>query len=323
MLDNLITVGIEPLNEEFHSLDETAGPLQFPVTAKECLNELNPSILAEAGSVLLAGAEHGRLASLQEFRESLGKPGTRFNEVFEDFGFLGVTDLGNDVFGALELAGKLDEQEPELAGHLGDGTGGADVVGSPVIDPLAQRVSVEHRAQEQDRRFGGVPILHRVTQRNLVLHPIRVRSCSDFESGRLVRARWSGSGWSLRRGHGGSTLRLLSRQTHIVVGMLGVETCCISALGLHGVSRLTRRLSRTCPFAIRVRCTRAPPRPAFGFGSTCVGLYIKRRPPSLLRSEAVLKSIPHSKHSGRRALSWFDLLEDPDTRRLRTLGGES
>lgn len=159
MLKDLITVGLEPLDVQLERGHEAFCALKFAVTTEEGLHKLDASILSEASPILLARAEHGGLARLQEVAKTLRKASTSFNEVLEDFTPLGVTDLCNHVLGALELARELDEQEPEFTRHLGQFVVGPEMISRPVINPFAQRVRVENRAEQQDGWFRRIPVL--------------------------------------------------------------------------------------------------------------------------------------------------------------------
>lgn len=153
MLDDLITVGLEPFDVQLKGGHEAFCALELAVTTEEGLHELDASILSETSPILLASTEHGGFACLEELSKTLRKASTAVNEVLEDFTSLGVTDLRDHVLGALELARKLDEQEPEFTCHLREFVVGPEMISRPVVDPFAQRVRVENRTEQQDGWF--------------------------------------------------------------------------------------------------------------------------------------------------------------------------
>lgn len=153
-----------------------------------------------------------------------------------------------------------------------------------------------------------------------MLQPIRLRSYPRLEWNGLMGARWAGGRRSLGRRHGrASLLCRLSGQTWVVEAALLSVEACITAL--HGVSRLTRRFRPPYPIVLRDTCS--PPCPSLALSTTRVRLHKNRRPPALLGRKKVLNITPDGIHFGRRALSRFDFLKDPDARRLRALGGKS
>lgn len=152
-----------------------------------------------------------------------------------------------------------------------------------------------------------------------MLLSIHLCSYPRLEWDGLVGARWTGGRGSLGRRHGrASLLCRLSGQTCVVEALLSVEACITA---LHGVSRLTRRFRPPYPIVLRDTCS--PPRPSLALGTTGVRLHKNGRPPAFLGRKKVLDITPDGIHFGRRALSRFDFLKDPDARRLRALGGKS
>lgn len=149
-MQDALTVGIESEAEESHALHKLLGLGKFSVAAEEGIHELNARVLAQTRLLLLRSLEHRGLAGLEQSAELLCETLAGVNKVGHDLSVFGAANAANDVLRALDLAGELNQQEPELARHVGNGRVGTRSVDGPVVDPLAQAVGVKNAAEEQN-----------------------------------------------------------------------------------------------------------------------------------------------------------------------------
>lgn len=240
--EDLLAVGVEAEVPETDRGHELLSLLQLTLAAEEGLDELDTGVLAKLRLLArLAGAEHGLLARLEELAELVGQAVAGLDELLDHLLVVLGADLGNRLLGPLDLAGQLDEEQPHVAGHLRDGSGGAVVVDGPVVDPLAERVGVEDTTEEHDGLLRGVPVLERVAHGDSV--PLGVglgRSALGLSRrlgggrGRLlvVRAGRAGGLGALRdRGRVATSVRdsrlaalgLVARRRHKTPGISAVE----------------------------------------------------------------------------------------------------
>lgn len=159
--ENVLTIGIKAEIPKADGGHELLGLVQLAVPAKDGIHELGPRVLAELGGFLglLAGLEHGRLTGLEELLEFVSKALPGLDEVIHHLLVLLGADARHAFFGALDLTRELNQEEPQLSGHVGDGRGGTVVVDGPVIDPLAKTVSIKNATKEHDGFFRRVPVL--------------------------------------------------------------------------------------------------------------------------------------------------------------------
>lgn len=135
--DKVITVGIEAEAEEADALHESVRLLALAVGPEEGVDKLDTRALAEARLALLGRVEHGGFAGLEEAAELVHEALTRLEKVFQHFAVFRVADAANNVLGDLDLGVELDQEQPELAGDIGDGGEAALAVDGPVKNPLA------------------------------------------------------------------------------------------------------------------------------------------------------------------------------------------
>lgn len=166
--------------------------LQLPFESKKRVDKLNASALAERRAPLLGSrAKHGSLAGLEKLAKLVGKAVTGVHELLEDLLVLLGTDLVDTLIGTLDFSGQLNQEQPQLSGHLGDRSSGTMMVDSPVIDPFAKGVGIKDTPKQQDRLLRGVPVLQRISGRDLPILSIFL--------GRHTCRRWrllvGGAGW--------------------------------------------------------------------------------------------------------------------------------
>jgi hypothetical protein len=164
---NVFAVGVEAHAPQAHARHELLRLFELAVTSEDGVDKLAAAVLAHGHRLLLARLFLGRLphvvfADLEELGKTDPETLAALEEVLDHFAALLLADLGHDLFGALDLAGELDEEQPEFARHLGQRRTGSVVEDGPIVDPLAERVGVEDTTQQHDGLFGGVPVLVRV-----------------------------------------------------------------------------------------------------------------------------------------------------------------
>ena len=149
VLDDLFDIGVEPEIPETDGLHELLRRGHLALVPEEGLDKLDAGVAAELRAPSLARAEHGLLAGLEELAEPIHEALAGFDEVVDDLPVFLGPDLGEAVLGTLDLAGQLDELEPQVAGDLGDGGGSGSslLVDGPVKDPFAQGVGIENATQ--------------------------------------------------------------------------------------------------------------------------------------------------------------------------------
>lgn len=121
--DYVLTIGVETQVEEADTLHEPLRPAQFTLSAEKSLDELNTGVLAELGATLLGarGFEHGLFAGLEKFAELFLEAFAGVDEVLDDLPVLPGPNPFNAFFCTLHLSGQLNEEQPQLTGHVGDG----------------------------------------------------------------------------------------------------------------------------------------------------------------------------------------------------------
>jgi len=226
LLENVLAVGVKPKVPETDIGHEPVGLLHLAVGAKQSLDELDAGALAQLAFLLglVAGTQHGSLTGLEELPELVRDPVAGLDELLDHLPVVLGPDLGDDLLGALDLPGKLDEEEPQLAGLLADGGTGTMVVDGPVIDPFAQGVGIEDAAEQHDGLLGGIPVLERVARGDPVPLGIGLRGLAGHRGWRwwlLVHGGGPGGLGPLRHrgrvaahvasGRGRAALRLVPR----------------------------------------------------------------------------------------------------------------
>ena len=146
LADDFLAVGVETKAPEANGAHESLGLLKLSIATEEGVNELDTGVEAELALLLLGGLEHGLLAGREEGPQLVGEALAGYDEVLDHLLVVGAADARDDFLGALDLAGELDQEEPEITSTVGHGLVGAVLVNGPVIDPLAQRVGVEDTA---------------------------------------------------------------------------------------------------------------------------------------------------------------------------------
>ena len=207
LLDDVLAVGVEPQVPETDRRHEAVGLVDLAVGAEQSLDELDAGVFAK-GALLLrlggGGTEHGGLAGLEELLELVHDALAGLDELLDHLAVVLGPDLGHGLLGALDLARQLDEEQPELAGHLADGRARAVVVDGPVVDPLAERVRVEDAAEQLDGLLGRVPVLEREAGRDLVPLGIGLGGLAGRRRrGRLLVAHGARAGGLGSLGHRG------------------------------------------------------------------------------------------------------------------------
>lgn len=139
------------MGPETHSRHELLRLLELAVAAKDGFDEFDASVLAHGdgllhAGLLLGGLPHVVLAYFEEHGEADPKTLAALQEVVDHF-LVGVfANAVSRLNGPLDLGGKVDQKQPEFAGHLGDGGTWTIVVDGPVEDPLAKGVGIEDGA---------------------------------------------------------------------------------------------------------------------------------------------------------------------------------
>merc|ERR1711981_462013 len=132
--EDLIAVGIEAHAPEANGTHEFLGLVKLPVPSEDGVDKLAATVLPHghwllAAIVVLGGLPHVLLADLEKFLEAYPQPLARLQEVLDKLPVL---------VGALDLAGQLDEEQPEVASHVRQWGGWAVRVDCPVVNPLGK-----------------------------------------------------------------------------------------------------------------------------------------------------------------------------------------
>lgn len=159
MLEDILAVGVEAQVPETNRLHETLCLLELTLPAEQCLNEFDARALAQLRILLLAGLEHRLLACLEQLPKLVGEALAGLDEVLHHLLVVEGADPGNDLLRTLDLASQLDKQQPEVTGHIGNGSRRAVQVDRPVEDPLAEAIGIENGAKKEDGLLGRVPVL--------------------------------------------------------------------------------------------------------------------------------------------------------------------
>jgi hypothetical protein len=192
--EDILAVGVEAHVPEADGRHKLLRRIQLTITAKDRVDKFGAGILAQLGRLLpllLTRLQHGGLTGLEELLELVGETVARLNKVIDHLFVLLRADTGHALFGALHLASKLDQEEPELTGNVGDGGRGAVMVDGPVIDPLTQTVGIEDAAQEHDGFLGWVPVLEGVSGWDAMLARVGLGGLGDRDRRLLGHGGWA------------------------------------------------------------------------------------------------------------------------------------
>ena len=164
---NLFAVGIETHAPQPHACHQLLRLLELAVAPEDGVDKLAAAVLAHGRGLLLPRLLLGCLphvvfTHLEQLGEADPQAFATLEEIFDHLVILFPTDLGHDLLSPLDLARELDEEQPQLASHLGQRRRWAVMEDGPVVDPLAERVRVEDAPQQHNGFFGGVPVLVRV-----------------------------------------------------------------------------------------------------------------------------------------------------------------
>lgn len=203
---NIFTVGIEPHVPKPNTVHQLFRILEFSIAAEDGFDKFTACIAAHRDGALAAFAlgclPHVELTGFEQLLEPIPQAVATFQKVLDNLLCLDALNPWETFVGPLDLSRKLDQQQPQVARHVGHGSGCAMVEHRPVVDPLAERVGIEYAAQEDDGGLGWVPVLDRVPWRDSGALGVR------FGGGRwrLRRWRWFGLGRrTSRRGLATST----------------------------------------------------------------------------------------------------------------------
>ncbi|KAH9865794.1 hypothetical protein J1614_009381 [Plenodomus biglobosus] len=160
-------VDVKSVGPEAHSSHELLRLVKLSVAAKDGLDEFDTSVVAHGNGlfwarVLLGGLPHVILTYFEEHGEPNPKALATLEEVVNQLLVEVLADLVPGLDGPLYFGGQVDEEQPELAGHVGDGGARTIVIHGPVEDPLAKGVGIEDGSKEHDGFLFGVPVLVRV-----------------------------------------------------------------------------------------------------------------------------------------------------------------
>ena len=195
MAEDVVAVGIEAHAPETHTGHELLRLLKLTVATEDGIDKFTAAVLAHGNRLLLAilllgSLPHVVLADLEEFHKADPEALAALEEVFDHFVALLLADLGDGLFGPLDFAGQLYEEEPQFASHLSERGCWAVVEDGPVVDPFAKGVGIKDGSEKHDGFFVGVPVLVRVAGRDA--------SATCILFGGL--GTWLGGRWLLWRG---------------------------------------------------------------------------------------------------------------------------
>jgi len=141
-------VGVESHAPKANSSHEFLGAFQLAVASEDGIDELAATVLAHGdlfrvAALLLSRLPHVVLANFEKLVEALPEPFARVEEFVDQLAGLGLANARHGVFGSLDLAGELNEQEPEFACDFGHGSCRAEEENSPVVDPLPKGIRIK------------------------------------------------------------------------------------------------------------------------------------------------------------------------------------
>lgn len=166
--ENLVTIGVEPHVPQTDTVHQFLGVFKFAVPTEERLDKFAAGVAAHRHCFALALGHlpHKVLACFEQLLEAHPESFAAFQKVRNGFARFTTLDTVETLVRPLDLACQLDQQQPQIACNIGHRGGSAIMKNGPVVDPLAQRVGVEHTAEENNRSFGRVPVLGRISGRN-------------------------------------------------------------------------------------------------------------------------------------------------------------
>lgn len=147
--ENVLAVRIESKVPKADGSHELLSRIELSVSAEDGVDELGAGVLAELRRVLglLACLQHGSLARLEKLLELVGKTLPRLDEVIDHLLVLLCANARHALLRPLNLACELNQKQPKLSSHVGDGCRGTVVVDRPVVDPFAEAVRIEDAAE--------------------------------------------------------------------------------------------------------------------------------------------------------------------------------
>ena len=99
------------------------------------------------------------LTHFQQLVEAFPQPFPTIEEIVNEFAVIAAANARQVFLSSLDLAGKLDEGKPEVAGHFGDRSRRPVEGYCPVIDPFAEAVCIEDATEKKNWLFIRVPVL--------------------------------------------------------------------------------------------------------------------------------------------------------------------
>lgn len=170
MAEDLLAVGVKSHIPQSNTVHQFLGVFEFAIAAEDRFDELATGVTTHRDRPLaafpLGGLPHELLARLEQLLEAPPQPFAALEETLDGLLRVGALDAAYALVRPLHLARQLDQQQPQLARHIRHGRRRPVVEHRPVVDPLAQRVGVEHAAQQDDRHLRRVPVLDRVPRRD-------------------------------------------------------------------------------------------------------------------------------------------------------------
>ena len=141
----VLAIVVEAHDVQADGRHDLLGTRELAVAAEDGGDEFDARLLAHddlaaaalaGGALALGTAPHELLAALEELLHAGPEMATARRVVLDDLALVAAAQARDSRLGAAQVAAELDEQQPQLAGHIGDRRI-AVVVEGPVIDPLA------------------------------------------------------------------------------------------------------------------------------------------------------------------------------------------
>lgn len=174
---NVLAICVEPHTPQPHPLHQGLGLLQPPVASENGLDKFTSAVgthlqRAFCGGGAIATALDSRctphvfFAGFKQPFQPAPETVARLEEILHHFIAVWIAHARQALVCTFHLPSKLNEQQPKVATDFADGCRRPVMVDGPIIDPFTQTVGVEDGSQEEDGRFGRVPIFRRVPCRD-------------------------------------------------------------------------------------------------------------------------------------------------------------
>lgn len=123
---NIFTISVKSHIPQPDTIHQLLRILKLAIPTKDRVDKLATRIAAHGhlpfATFPLGGLPHEHLASLEQLLEPVPEAVAAFEEVFDNVLRLGALDPRETFIGTLDLAGQLNQEQPQVTGNVGHGS---------------------------------------------------------------------------------------------------------------------------------------------------------------------------------------------------------